>query len=682
MLTDGEIIAHIEDAERNSYGLNDGQLSAERSEALDYFYGRNFGNEVEGRSQVVSHDVKDTVMWVMPSLMKVFASGDEVVRFDPKSAEDGEAAEQETAYVNHLVMERNPGFQIFYSWFFDALLSKTGYVKTYHETSKETERQTYQGLADEEMALLLQDKAVKPIAHTQYMDEFGTTYHDLTVEIEEEHGHICVENVAPEDIMVGYDVTGTSVREAYFVEQRSMQTISQLREMGFDVSDTISSDSADRYSEESFSRDQFGEFEDENGKGPNRRVLVKEVYIRLDLDDSGISKLHRFIVVGNTILDKCECDRIPYAVICPVPMPHRHVGLSMADLVKDLQLIKSTLLRNALDAQYASIRGRYAISDRVNLDDMLVSRIDGVVRVDGEPAGSIMPLVNPVDGTKNLGMIEYIDQIRQTRTGVTDSFQGMDVNALNKTASGTSQLMQAAQSRVELIARIFAETGVKDLFLLVHELVRKHANKEEIFKLRNKWVPVDPRTWQTRKDMTVSVGLGTGNKDQMLQHLMIILQAQREAIQIGVATPKNIYNALAKLTQNAGFKEVEEFWTDPETQQQKPPQPSPEQIKAQADMQKAQMDNQAKQMQMQADFQLERERFAQEMQLAREKMGQEIQMAREKMLAELEIKRESMAGEIMVSREQIQADMVKHSHSLHNQSEMARQKVDSQPGIE
>lgn len=670
MLTDGEIIAHIEDCERNSYGLNDGELSDERSEALDYFYGRPFGNEVEGRSQVVSHDVKDTIMWVLPSLMKVFTSGDEVVRFDPKSAQDGEAAEQETAYINHVVMEKNPGFQIFYNWFFDALLSKTGYVKAYHEKYKEAERQTYQSLSDEEMALLLQDKSVEPVAHSQYADEFGAVYHDLVVEVEEDHGRVCIENVAPEDILVGYDVTGTSVRDAYFVEQRSMLTISQLREMGFEVEDNIAGDSADRYAEESFSRDQFGEFEDENGQGPNRRVLVKEVYIRLDLDDSGISKLHRFVIVGNTILDKCECERIPYAVICPVPMPHRHVGLSLADLVKDLQLIKSTLLRNALDAQYASIRGRYAISDRVNLDDMLVSRIDGVVRVEGEPAGAILPLVNPVDGTKNLGMIEYVDQIRQTRTGVTDSYQGMDVNALNKTKGGTQMLMNAAQSRVELIARIFAETGVKDLFLLVHEMVRKHANKEEIFRLRNKWVPVDPRTWQTRKDMTVSVGLGTGNKDQMLQHLMMILQAQREAIQIGIATPKNIYNALAKLTQNAGFKEVEEFWTDPDNGKQEK-KPSEAEIKAQADKEKAQMEYAAKMKELEAEIAMQRQKSLAEIQMAKEKVAAEIFAMNTKLAAEIELKRESMRAEMQINRERMEQN-----------SKAQAQKVDDRAGIE
>jgi hypothetical protein len=172
--------------------------------------------------------------------------------------------------------------------------------------------------------------------------------------------------------------------------------------------------------------------------------------------------------------------------------------------------------------------------------------------------------------------------------------------------------------------------------------------------------------------MTVSVGLGTGNKDQMLQHLQTILLAQQQAIQIGVATPKNIYNALVKLTQNAGFKEPEEFWTDPEAQNAQGQQkgPSDAEIKAQSDMQQAQMDNQTKQGQIMADMQLQRERMAQEIQMEREKMVKEISIAREKMLGEMQIKRESMAGEMQMAREQIIIDAAN------------RQQVDTKQGIE
>jgi hypothetical protein len=237
-------------------------------------------------------------------------------------------------------------------------------------------------------------------------------------------------------------------------------------------------------------------------------------------------------------------------------MPHRHVGRSVADLVSDIQLIKSTLMRGQLDGMFLSLNPRTAISDRVNLDDMLVSRPGGVVRVQGDVGTALMPLVTPDVSAIGFPMLEYMDSVKEKRTGVNNQMAGIDANTLNKTATGINQIMNAAQQRMELISRIFAESGVRRMFCLVHELLKKHSDKATIFRLNNKWLPVDPRQWQTRTDMTIAVGLGTGNKDMQLQHLMSILQVQREAMAIGVATPKNIYSAAKRLAENAGFSDA------------------------------------------------------------------------------------------------------------------------------
>jgi hypothetical protein len=261
-------------------------------------------------------------------------------------------------------------------------------------------------------------------------------------------------------------------------------------------------------------------------------------------------------------------------------MPHRHIGRSYADLTMDIQLIKSTLIRGQLDNMYLANNGRYAISDRVNLDDMLTSRPGGIVRVEGDPGSGIMPLSHPPLPASSFGMVEYMDSMKEKRTGITSYNQGLDSNSLNKTATGVAQIMNAAQQRIELVARTFAETGVKELFTLVHHLVRTTLTKPDIVRMRNKWVEVDPREWKARKDLSISVGLGAGNKDQQLTHLMSILQMQKEAIQIGITNPEKIYNALAKLTQNAGFKNPEEFWVNPANSP--PPQPQGPSIEEQA----------------------------------------------------------------------------------------------------
>jgi hypothetical protein len=310
----------------------------------------------------------------------------------------------------------------------------------------------------------------------------------------------------------------------------------------------------------------------------------------------------------------------------------------------DIQLIKSTLIRGQLDNMYLANNGRYAISDRVNLDDMLTSRPGGIVRVDGDPGTGIMPLSHPPLPASSFGMVEYMDSMKEKRTGITAYNQGLDANSLNKTATGVAQIMNASQQRIELVARTFAETGVKELFKLVHYLVRTTLTKPDIIRLRNKWVEVDPREWKARKDLSISVGLGAGNKDQQLVHLTSILQMQKEAIAVGLTNPEKIYNALAKLTQNAGFKNPEEFWVNPANtpeQAQKQDKPSEAEImiqgQLQIEQQKAQSQLQQEQVRSQNDVIIEREKIASQAELERFK----AQLKAETDLAIAQIKAQS-----------------------------------------
>jgi hypothetical protein len=324
-------------------------------------------------------------------------------------------------------------------------------------------------------------------------------------------------------------------------------------------------------------------------------------------------------------------------------MPHRHIGRSYADLTMDIQLIKSTLIRGQLDNMYLANNGRYAISDRVNLDDMLTSRPGGIVRVEGDPGSGIMPLSHPPLPASSFGMVEYMDSMKEKRTGVTAYNQGLDANSLNKTATGVAQIMNASQQRIELVARTFAETGVKELFKLVHRLVRTTLTKPDIVRMRNKWVEIDPREWKDRNDLSISVGLGAGNKDQQLTHLMSILQMQKEAMQIGITSPEKIYNALAKLTQNAGFKNPEEFWTNPANnpEQDQPEKPSEAEImiqgQLQIEQQKAEAQLQQEQVRSQNDVIIEREKIAAQAELERFK----AQLKAETDLAIAQIKAQS-----------------------------------------
>ena len=227
-MTDLEIVQKIEGEEARAYGLNDAQLSKERSEALDYYLGEKFGNEVEGRSQVVSYDVQDTIESALPQLLKIFVSGDQVVKFDAKGPEDQEAADQETDYVNHIVMEKNPGYRIFYEWFKDALMQKNGYVKVWFEEKDKEETELYQGLSDASLMMLLQDESIEVLEHTTYPSVQGEyamaqpeMLHDVKIEKKYTKGCIRIETVAPESIMVSTDTRGLSLQESRFVQHRA-----------------------------------------------------------------------------------------------------------------------------------------------------------------------------------------------------------------------------------------------------------------------------------------------------------------------------------------------------------------------------------------------------------------------------------------------------------------------------
>ena len=665
-LTEAEIVSKIDNEEQISYGINDSQLSAERAEAIQYYLGEPFGNEVEGRSQVVSYDVQDTVESALPQLLKVFVSGDEVVSFEPKGPEDQAAADQETDYCNHVVMEKNNGFEIFYVWFKDALLSKNGYVKAYYEEYTEAEEEEYRGLTDAQLDMLATEDNIEILEHTSYPDpsvapipvtpEFQTQpdvdVEDGTIEIEQEaaqaffqpmlhdvkisvtnkHGEIKIKNVAPENMMISVDCNGTDLNTARFVQHRELMSPSEIAEI-FDVDEDeiadIMADTEDEFELESNARDIYSEQYDRAVESED--ILVRDTYIRIN------GERHRYVLVGNQIIYQDEsCDHVPFACVSPMLMPHRHVGRSYTDLTKDIQMIKSTLIRGQLDNMYLANNGRYAISDRVNLDDMLTSRPGGIVRVNGEPGTSIMPLQHAPFPPSSFTMVEYMDNMKEKRTGITAYNQGLDADSLNKTASGVSQIMSAAQQRLELVARTFAETGVKDLFMLVHRLIRQNVTKPDIVRIRNQWIEVDPREWKNRKDLSISVGLGAGNKDQQLMHLNAILQMQKEALQVGLTSPEKIYNALSKLTQNAGFKNPEEFWVNPANMQQGAQQEKPdptemaiqgqlqiEQAKAQADMQleaqKNQADMEQEQLRSQNDIIIEREKIAAQAELERYK---------------------------------------------------------------
>lgn len=606
MMTDKDLIAAIERMERQAEKFGD--LSDERSKALDYYKGEAFGNEQDGRSQVVSRDVHDHIEAVKAPLLKIFVSGDEVVRFDPRGPEDEEQARQETDYIN-LQIERANGYEIAYNWATDGLLQKTGYVKAYWDDSKQVEEEEYEGLSQDELVMIASDPNIEIVEQEEYADPVMGVCYEIKLKRTKVEGRIALCNIPPEQVLVDHNATSVRPCKANFFEHWEYKTISELRAEGFDVPDDLSdaSSQANEGEWESDERDEFQPFKDREGEygDPSlRRVKVREIWARIDVDGDGIAELRHIVAVGSTILENEPTELIPVAAWSPNPLPHQHYGESMADDLMDVQFIKSMLLRGELDNTYIAINGRNAVdASRVNLDDLLTVKPGGIVRVKGSPGDAIMPLVQPNGGGIGLNMAQYFDNVAQGRTGIQKVMPQSpgDANALNKTAFGLSVQQSANMARVELMARTWAETGWKDLFKIVHYLALTHNRKAEVIRLRNQWVTVNPREWTQRENLKISVGLGTGSRETQMQFLMSFIGLQMQLSQMGIVEPRHIYNTVAKIVNAIGFKNPTEFAKDPSNEP--PPQPQGPPPELMLKMQELQQKGQIEQAKMQFEAQ-------------------------------------------------------------------------------
>jgi hypothetical protein len=623
-ITEEELITRIRGEITESLGYMGDTISHQREQAMQYYYGLPFGNEVEGRSQFVDSTVQDTIEWIKPSLMRVFASGDEMVKFTPHGPEDVEMAKQATDYVNYVFTKDNPGWEILYSWFTDALLSKNGIVKVWWDEYEEEEREEYRNLDEDGLMVLISGEGVEVIEHTEHQQEGEPPYHDLVIKRKAYDGRIKIENVPPSEFLISREAK--DIQNARFVCHRVLKTLSELREMypdkdldredlkgaSEDMMD-FSGERLERYEFDKSAKYWEGWGDDTYGEEGLETFWLHESYLKTDFNNDGITELRKICTVGSTVLANDEIDKVPFVSITPVKIPHKFFGLSVADLIMDLQLMKSTLMRNLMDNMYNQNYGRYAVLEgQANLDDLLTQRPGGVVRV--KSPNAVTPLATPALEPYAFQMLEYIDGVRESRAGVSKMSQGMNDNALTShtTATAVNAVMTAAQSRVELIARNFAETGVKDLMICIYELLAKNQDRERVVMLRNNWVPIRPDVWRDKYDCTVSVALGSGNKDQQMAHLSQMLQFAGEAMKGGlpIVNVQNMYNLGATLIRAMGFQNVDDFLTNPETIPPKQEEPDPEAQEKQMEMQLKQKELEIKA----ADVQVKMQKIQQEYQ--------------------------------------------------------------------
>lgn len=586
-----------------------GEISAARRDAMERYLGEPYGNEIEGRSQVVSSDVQDTIESILPDFMEVFASGDRICQFDPQNEEDKEGAAQASDYVNYVWATDNAGFEISYDWIKDALLQKNGFIKTYWDDSETVKEETFENVNSMTLAELEDDPEVEVIEQEEkpvtpeYADVApdGVLY-DIKIRRTAKRGRVKVEVIPPEEL--GMSRYARSIYDADCVWHKTEKSITDLIEMGFDRDELedIPSDDEQLFNQERQARfaneDDFPD-DPESTDPAMRKIWLYEVYIRFDWDDDGLAEWRQVFCAGSnyTVLSNESVEGHCFDTLTPIRMPHKAFGRSVADLVLDVQLIKTTIQRQLLDNMYLANNQRMLINEDVNLEDYLTNRPGNPIRVRGStPVGNAASPVPPQSlGNYAFPMLEYFDSVREARTGITRYNQGLDANSLNDTAAGINMILGRAQARVMLIARLFAETGYKRVMMRILKLLIAHQDKPRTVRLRNKWVRMDPKTWNADMDVTIQVGIGQGTQQAKQQMLMNLLGIQKSAIELqkGVDGPlvslENIFNTLDQLCKASGFRNGDMFFSDPSTdemkalvqQQKQNQQPHPDIVKVQ-----------------------------------------------------------------------------------------------------
>ena len=634
----------------------DFEIGGARALATSYYRGDPLGDEEEGRSRVISMDVRDTVIALMPQLMRVFFSSENVVEYAPTTPEESKMAEQATDYANYIVQRDNEGFGVVYSTFKDALVRKKGFIKYWWDESEEVKSEEYSGLDDDTLAMLMQDNESAevsiigsyPMPGAQPMPLIGPdgqpmlgpdgqpvmeptpTIHDVRIKRRTKAGRIKIMSMPPEEFII--DRRARSLKDAMVVAHRSMRTVSELVAMGYDEDEMkkfVTSNELDTNIEyitrQPLAR-AIGGFDSFNPA--LGRVLYIEAYAKVDYDGDGIAELRKVCMAGPTykLLHHEAVDHMPFAVFDCDPEPHAFFGLSTADVTMDIQRIKTHIMRGMLDSLAQSINPRMTIVEgQVNIEDVLNNEVGSIIRQ--RAPGMAQALETPFVGASAMPVLGYMDEVRENRTGMSKASMGLDPDALQSTTkAAVSATITASQGQIDLLSRILAE-GMKQLFKGILFLIVQNQDKPRMIKLRNDWVPMDPRTWNANMDVTVNVALGTGTTDQKLAALQAIAQKQETIMTTAgfnnpVVTIGQYANTLRRMVELAGFKDSSQFFNalpidfSPPPQ---PPKPTPEETlaAAQAEAVKADMVKKAAELQLKEQESLrldarEREKIAQD----------------------------------------------------------------------
>lgn len=648
----------------NAIGYLETETVEARADALNAYLRNPYGNEIEGKSKIVTGEVAEAVDGALPQLIRVFTSNEDAVQFEPVNQGDEPFTKQASEMANWVFYKQNDGFLIMHNWFKDALMQKVGIVKAYWQSNKDTTKEKYKNLTEDEMAMLLSDgefEIVKQNTNSNIGAD-GMEYftYDITIQRTNDNSRIVIETVPPEEFII--DKRATSIQDAAFCAHRRFIARGDLVAMGYDRDIVEEIPAYDRltYAPERLARYSNGEIPEyiPVDDPSMQEVEIFECYIKADFNGEGFNSLHRIVMGGEHILEQEDCDYVPFHSLCPIPIPHKFYGQSLADRTMDIQLEKTTLTRQLFDNLYLTNNARVvAVEGQVNYDDLLTSTAGGVIRAKNINAVTQLNVQNTAAQT--FPMFEYLDNVQAKRTGVSDMQQGLDPSVLqNTTATAVAAMTQQSTGKLELIARIFAETGVKSLFKGILHLLCKYQDRAKTIRLRNEWVSFDPREWSDQYNVTINVGLGNGNRQEQIATLQMILAKQEQIIgQYGINNPlislSQYQKTLSRMVEMAGFKDTSSFLNviTPEVemqlmQQASQQQPDPNtqaaqmladvekakaELKAQTDAAKNELEREKMQLEnTRKQLELEQKAYKDNAELALKEMKLEIEAAKAK----------------------------------------------------
>lgn len=695
-MPDDELLSLLKQEEADATSFYDSEFALSQAEAMKRYNGEKYGDEVEGRSSVVTHDVEDTINWIMPHLMRTFLSSDELVSVE--SEIDDDALQYDTRcvgeYLTHVFFKDNRGEVVLHDFTFDGLLQRVGCIKATWTDPAPKPPQIIEGVGVEQLIKYEQDPEYEIL---------GTATEDQqTYMIEVRHkprmGRVVIENVPPEE--VAWSKRARSAATADYIRRKREVFVAEImaqypearaeleapdkawNSAGNDIDAATDARRSARHGESSVDDRKSSDH------WRRRKAYLIEEDVRVDYDGDGIVELRHIKRLGDVILENEIVERSELFFWSPIRIPHKLAGRSVADTMMDFQKIRTVLTRRALDSLAQSLTQQKAVNtslvDPADIDGILDNDIGHVVKCKGDVRASLMPIETPDISGSALTWLEYTDQKQEQASGATRHNQGVDPKALTKTASGLDMLQSAGMTRIEMYARWLGE-ALEEIFEHILSLVCRHQDQARIIKIKGKPVSIDPRLWSDEMSVTVHVGLGGETRERKLFNLNMIAGKQEQILlNAGETNPvvswSEYRTTLQRMVETMGFKNATAFWKEvPEGYQ--PPEPGKDpktaevEGKLQLEQAKAAQTQQLATQKLAADQQLKQAEFAHKQQIAEAEIAGKQDQARIDAANEMQIAKVRIAAETEIAARRTEAEMALARWKTAQEVELAREKM-------